>query len=271
MYPRLVHIYGPLWIQSYGFMIVFGLLVFLVLTYHHPIRKRIIAGEVYLNAVFTCLVAGIVGGRILFIITEWSQFSSNWLEVFYPWTGGFAILGAILGILITAPIYFLWHRVPILPILDLAAVYAPLMQALGRVGCFLAGCCYGRALEYPAWWSVTFTHYDGYLPLEMIGVPLYPTQLYACFASLAIFFIMYGIVTRYCKRNGQWITLYLVLENAARFVVDFWRADQAALYRIPGVPGLLLSDMQLLALVLGSLGLLFFCIASRYGSVRQES
>ncbi len=266
MYPRILHIYGPLWIQSYGLMILLGVAVFLFLTYRHPVRKHFIAEDTYFNTIFLGLMAGIVGGRILYVLTEWQQFADNWLEVFYPWTGGFAILGAILGLLIAVPLYLRMHNVAILPMLDLTAVYGPLTQAIGRFGCLLAGCCYGKPAFESSWWTTTFTHCDGYLPLDMIGIPLYATQLYACIASLLIFLIMLCVMTRYCKRPGQLAAIYLVLENSARFGVDFWRADQATMYEIPGFAGLVLSDMQLLAIALGVFGVGLFVVVTRYGT-----
>ena len=65
MCPRLLTIYGPLAVQSYGFMIITGLLIFLALTYYHPRRAQLISGDGYLNAVFTALFVGVVGGRVV--------------------------------------------------------------------------------------------------------------------------------------------------------------------------------------------------------------
>ena len=264
MYPRLLHVYGPLWIQSYGLTIVLGLAVFLLMTYKHPLRQRFVEGEQYLNVVFMGLFAGIIGGRILYVLTEWRSFVGAWYEIFFPWTGGFAILGAILGVLCVTPLYLKSIKVPALPLLDLTAVFGPLMQGIGRFGCFLAGCCYGKPALQAAWYTVTFTDACGYLPNNLIGIPLYATQLYACIASLLIFCFMYFIASRCFKKAGQLVGVYLILENSARFIVDFWRSDQTTMYTIPGFSGLILSDMQLLALALGCVGLVFFALASRY-------
>ena len=75
---------------------------------------------------------------------------------------------------------------------------------------------------------------------------------------------MYFIASRCFKKAGQLVGIYLILENSARFIVDFWRSDQTTMYTIPGFSGLILSDMQLLALALGCVGLVFFALASRY-------
>ena len=107
MYPRLIQVYGPLWIRSYGLMIAIGFLVFLYLTYNHSFRKKIIDGGVYLNVVFIGLIAGIIGGRFLFVLCSWHEFADNWLEIFYPWVGGFIVLGSIIGVLLVVPFYLI--------------------------------------------------------------------------------------------------------------------------------------------------------------------
>src|SRR5271170_4086945 len=146
MYPRILHIYGPIWVYSYGVMLALGFLAFLFLTLRHPMRKKMISADSYINVVFFSLIAGISGGRILFILTNWETFSGNWFEMFYPWVGGLVILGSILGVLLTVPLYLKYLNVPILPLLDLAGLYTPVIQVIARLGCFLAGCCYGAPL-----------------------------------------------------------------------------------------------------------------------------
>jgi phosphatidylglycerol---prolipoprotein diacylglyceryl transferase len=222
MYPRLLHIYGPLWIQSYGVMIAIGFIVFLLLTIQHPLRRRLIGKEEYLNILFWGLASGIFGGRLLFVITNPTVFSDNWLQIFYPWAGGFAVFGAIVGILIIIPFYLRWRGVPILPLCDLAALYAPLLQAIGRIGCFLAGCCYGAPAP-GMWWAITFTNPQCDAPLN---IPLHPTQLYMSLASLCIFLILKRYAKQLLTIPGSVLFLFLILENVSRFTIDFWRGDR---------------------------------------------
>jgi len=225
MYPRLLHIWGPVWIYSYGVMIAVGFLVFLVLTYRHPARKKLVAGDQYLNIVFIGLVAGIVGGRLLAVLTDWQEFSGLWWEVFYPWVGGFIVLGSILGVLITLPWYLKRRNVSIFPMLDLVALYTPLLQSIARIGCFLAGCCYGLPTAVP--WGIMFYDVAGYAPLYTF---LHPTQLYSCLASFLIFLVLQAMVRFIHVKPGQILFSYLILENFARYFVDFWRDDRGKLF-----------------------------------------
>lgn len=231
MCPRLLTIYGPIAIQSYGFMIVVGLLVFLGLTYFHPRRARLMAGDTYINVVFLALLVGVIGGRVLGVIADWSSFRHNPIEIFYPWVGGFVVLGAILGIVIVMPIYLWWHNVPVLETLDFASVYAPLLQAIARFGCLLAGCCYGASVVTPTWFTVVFTNPEAHIPPHLLGVALLPTQLFAAAASAIIFVLMLMLHKKF-KYVGQAAFFYLMSENVARFTVDFFRGDRGALSSI---------------------------------------
>ncbi len=229
MCPRLIHLYGPVWVASYGVMIAVGFLVFLLCTIYHPIRKRFISENIYQNALFIGLLAGIVGGRVCAILTDWPSFSDNWVEIFYPWVGGFMVLGSFIGVLLVASWYLRVNRVPILPILDLAALYGPLMQAIARFGCFFSGCCYGIPVSETAWYAVQFTDPAGSAPL---GIWLHPTQIYASLASFVTFLIIQSLYSTISVKRGQLASLYLMLESVARFAVDFWRDDRGNLLSV---------------------------------------
>lgn len=233
MCPKLLTIYGPIAIQSYGFMILFGLLVFLGVTYFHPRRAKLMPGDVYINVVFGALLVGVLGGRVLGVIADWSSFKENPIEIFYPWIGGFVVVGAIAAIVFIMPLYLWWNRVPVLETFDFAAVYAPMLQAIGRFGCLLAGCCYGMPLATASWWSVTFVNPEAHIPPNLLGIPLFPAQLFTSAASGLIFVFMLLLHKRF-TRVGQAALFYLMSEDIARFLVDFWRGDRQELFAVYG-------------------------------------
>ncbi len=241
MYPRLLHIYGPLWIQSYGVMIALGFLVFLFCAYRHPLRKKIVNDETFFNTLFIGLLAGIVGGRLLFVVTSFYEFADNWLEMFFPWIGGFVVSGSIVGVLVAVPLYLYIKKVSALQFFDIAAIYGPLMHAIARLGCLFAGCCYGAPTSLP--WAITFTDPAGSGPL---GIALHPSQLYAALASFTIFLLIRFVATQRLKRPGQLLFLYLCLENVSRFSVDFLRGDRETLQKFIFWD---LSHVQFLSLV----------------------
>ncbi len=224
MFPRILHIYGPLWINGYGLMIAIGFLLFIFLTYRHPQRPKIISSDLFFNMMFLGLISAIVGGRLFFILSEWDLFEDNWLEMFYPWVGGFGLLGSIIAVLVAVPLYLKLHKIAILPFLDIAVIYVPLMQAVARIGCFLAGCCYGSAVDSSLWYSVVFTNQHGLAPLY---VPLHPAQLYSSAVSFIIFLIIYLREKFFSFKRGEILFTYLLLESLARFTVDFWRGQRS--------------------------------------------
>lgn len=261
MCPRLIHLYGPVWVASYGVMIAIGFLVFLLCTLYHPIRRRFIDETIYQNALFIGLFSGIIGGRVGAVLTDWSAFSDNWIEIFYPWVGGFMVLGSIIGVLLIAPWYLRMHKVPILPILDLASLYAPLMQSIARFGCFFSGCCYGLPLDNVTWYAVRFTDPAGSAPL---GVWLHPAQLYVSLASFIIFLLIQAVYRTVTVKRGQLVFLYLTLESASRFIVDFWRGDRGDLVFVSGCGkyGVSLSQPQVWNGIFFFIALALFIIVS---------
>ncbi len=254
MFPRLLHIYGPLWIQMYGVMIAIGFLVFLWLTLRHPLRKKLISKEVYLNTLFIGLMSGIIGGRLLYVFSNFAEFYNNWLEIIYPWNPGFVVLGSIIGVLVIVPLYLRWHKVPVLQFFDLAALYAPIMQAIGRLGCLCAGCCYGAPAS-TLWCAITFTNPVGHAPLD---TPLHPTQIYTGIASLIIFCILYKNAQKLFPKPGSLLCLFLILENVARFSIDFWRGDRQPIIASWFDGALTISQVQSFSIVGFALALIGF-------------
>ncbi len=268
MLPRILHIYGPLWIHSYGVMIAVGFLVFLWLTYNHPKRIQLVSGEQYLNVVFLGLLAGIIGGRLLFVFTEWEHFLHSPLEIFALWEPGFTVLGSIIGVLIAVPMYLVYHRIKPLQLMDLACQYAPLMQAIARSGCLLAGCCYGKiAADLP--WSITFSNPDGFAPLHF---PLHPTQIYLGLASFCIFIVVTIIAQTNKTRPGQISFIYLILESISRFTLDFWRGDRGPLseFSLGSSASLTLSAPQIYSVVFFVLCLIGLVIVSKKNSTKKS-
>jgi len=221
-------------------MIALGFLLFTYLANRHPWRKRLISSEEFLRTLFIGFLAAIIGGRLLFVLLDFPMTLQEFIEIFYIWTGGFSLFGSIIAVLLTVSVYLKKKKVPILQFFDLIALYAPLLQAISRIGCFLAGCCYGEVASSYIFWSVTFTDPHSLAP---IGVALHPTQLYSVLASLLIFVFLRRFSDRLSKVPGKIITTYLLLESLSRFLVDFWRWDRGPLYGP-------LSSMQLIVLSL---------------------
>jgi len=250
-------------------MIAIGFLLFTFLMYRHPGRSKIISNNTFLNMIFVGLVAAIIGGRVLFVLTGADAFSQRWIEVFYPWIGGFSLLGSVIAVLLVVPIYLKVKKIAILPVLDITGIYAPLLQAIARIGCFLAGCCYGIPATSGLWWSVVFKNVHGLAPLN---VSLHPTQLYSSLVSLLIFLIIY-LRARYLPyKSGQILFTYLFLATTARFIIDFWRGDRDLIpsFSIFKPFAGFLSYSQLVACFIFLFSLIGFIYVSKKGKIPKS-
>jgi phosphatidylglycerol:prolipoprotein diacylglycerol transferase len=241
---QLFSLYGPLAIQSFGLFIVIGIILFTYLFLRDPRRKKLISPEQYYNLLSWALVAGFIGGRLLYAATNWDAIPS-WTHIFAFWEGGYSLLGGILMLLAIVPYYLNKNHIPIMPLIDLVCVYAPLLQSISRVGCFFAGCCYGLPSAAP--WAIapTYCHTAGNL--------LHPTQLYSAGLLLLIFLFFYFFGKKLFKKTGQITGAYLFLMSSERFLVDFWRGDREFSFISD-----LLSVSQLIALIIGLIGILGF-------------
>jgi phosphatidylglycerol:prolipoprotein diacylglycerol transferase len=231
MYPHILHIYGPVWINSYGLMIAVGFLLCALLAYRHPWRKAHISADTYMGVLCIGVLSAVVGGRLLFAILHPPTTYQQLTELFYPWVEGFSLFGAIIGIILGITCFLKRNRIPILPSFDMIALYAPLLQSISKVGCFLAGCCYGAPVSPSFPLAVTFTNSLSHAPRN---IPLHPTQLYSSIASLLIFLLLLAISRKVRNAPGATTLIYLLLASLSRFIVDFWRGDRA-----PGI-----SSMQ---------------------------
>lgn len=218
MIPYLFQVYGPIYANCYGIAIALGIMLFTFCMNRDPKRARLINPNQLQNTIVLSILVGVLGGRLLWVLSNWPM---PWRETIEIWEGGLSVLGAILGIVLIMPLYLRYLKVPVLPLLDLAAIYAPLMQALGRIGCFCAGCCYGLPTSLP--WGVIYTHPDIHLPYKFCAI--HPTQLYSSLIFLSIFGLMYWGLRKRLTKPGQLTSIYLILSSSERFMVDFWRAD----------------------------------------------
>lgn len=215
----LFHIWGPFSIYTYGAFIALGCLIFYYLALRHPKRSAIITESDAVSLFSLSILVGVIGARILYLISSYDSISSL-QEVIMVTNGGGSLLGTVIALLIFIPYYLKRKHIPILPLLDLVSIYAPLLQAISRLGCFFAGCCYGKPSS--VLWAVTYTDPDTLAPLNCL---LHPTQLYSALSLFAIF-IFLNTWQSYVKKPGLLFCLYMILSNVSRFLIDFLRDDR---------------------------------------------
>ncbi len=176
MYPSLFKI-GPLTLHTYGLMVALGLygglLIILHLLRKDPRRTPQIEESLY-ELFFIVILAGLFGARLYFVFTHWEFYSGNLVEIFKIWNGGLVYYGGFIGGLIGSMVWFQRHpTISWKQWLDWIAPGLAFGEALGRLGCLSAGCCYGQTTDVP--WGIIFTHAETLAPAY---IRLHPTQIY---------------------------------------------------------------------------------------------
>ena len=214
MYNEILTI-GPITVHGYGLMIGVGIIAALLMGEYRA-KKFGLDGDRIYGLTFATVLFGFLAARVLFIITEWNNFIANPLK--FVSGNGFVVYGGIIGGTITIFTYCKLKKMDIFSYLDLLVPSIATAQGFGRIGCFLAGCCYGRKTESP--FGVVFTNSD----FAPNGIKLLPTQL---FMSAGDFVIMAILLWYASKRpaKGKVSCLYLFLYSIGRFGIEFLRND----------------------------------------------
>ncbi len=218
MHPILLKI-GPLAIYSYGLMVAagFGTAVYLASAQAHKFGLR---KESVVDISLCVLIAGLVGARILYVLLNLGFYRSNPIEVFYISHGGLVWYGAFLFGVSAALIYVAKKVISFWNTADLFAPYIALGQALGRIGCFLNGCCYGgqAARNFP---------FAVYFPEDVF--PRHPTQIYSSLLLLGLFIALRYMQTKR-RFAGEIFLAYAILYSLERFVIEFFRGDNPPVF-----------------------------------------
>ncbi len=217
MHPVLVSI-GSLKVYSYGVLVAIGFLAAIRVA-AREVERTGIDREAFYDMAFWVVVAAIVGARLFHVLVYWSYYAANPSETYRIWNGGLVFYGGLIAA-VAACLVFLRHRgLPFLPMADAAALGIPLGLAFGRIGCTLAGCCYGKPTAVP--WGIVFTSPGSLAPLH---VPLHPTQAYESLAGFAIFGILAATRDRFVTPGMRFWTM-LILYGAARSFLEIFRDD----------------------------------------------
>ncbi len=217
MNPVLID-FGPITIHSYGFFIAAGFLLGLSVTMHQAKQKGL-DHKCVPDLGFYIILSAIVGSRLLYVLLEPAYFLDHPLQILQFWKGGLVFLGGAILAALACLVILRRKQQPFWPWADAFAPGIAAGQAVGRLGCLMAGCCYGKACSLP--WSITFTQPNSLAP---INVPLHPTQVYHSLAGL-ITLIVLLLVRKKLPGQGQLFALLLILYSAFRFTIEFFRGD----------------------------------------------
>ncbi len=225
MHPNLFRI-GPLTIHTYGVMLALGFLaaVFVVRRYA---RKEHQDPDRFVDLVFFIFISALAGAKILQLIVEWNYYSADWSRMAELFQIGGVFYGGLILALLVAVLYMRKQKMNFWQSADILTMGIPIGHAIGRFGCFFAGCCWGKpasaGLHFP--FAVTFRNPEAAeLVGTPLGVPLYDTQLIEAGFLIVLFGLM---VYFYRSKNfhGRQLAIYLMLYGVLRFFVEFYRGD----------------------------------------------
>jgi len=241
MYPFLFEIPGTtLRVPAYGAFVGVGFLAGFQFLARYCRREAPQLSDA-VNGVFPWVIlSSLIGSRVLYFLLEdpWGLAAHPAL-FFKVWQGGHTFYGGLIAAFAASWWYCRRSGIPFLWFADAAICGVALGQISARIGCFLAGCCWGKPCDLP--WAVTFTHPESLAGIKYVAV--HPTQLYQAIANLATFLACRSVLMR--KRfDGEVLLWYGILYSLGRMVVEIFRADQQRWFLLVG----LLTTSQLIAL-----------------------
>lgn len=250
MKPILID-FGFLKIHSYGLFVATGILVAFLISLREAVKRGIDEDNFYTLGIII-LFAAILGARVSYVISEIDYFSQNPLKVFYIWEGGLTSFGGIFGGVLAGTFYVFLKKMSWFEVADSIALGLPVGFAIGRLGCFFNGCCYGIACESPV--SVVF-------PALNDGLPRLPTQLFESAYSLLIFGIIYWLNRRYTGK-GLLFFSFSFLYGLFRFFNEMIRVNPKVF--------LGLSGSQVSSVLMMIAGAVYFSLSYRKIRRRDE-
>jgi len=250
MHPILFDL-GPFPLYSYGALMAVAFVLGMMVALRRA-RWMGVDPQVVSDLALYILLGIVAGARLLHVITNWGAYQGHILDVFKVWEGGLAFHGGLIGAVTACLLYLHHRRVSPWPVGDVIIPSVALGHAIGRIGCFLNGCCFGPETDLP--WAVSFPpgslasqeQYgrDLLLSPACSSLPVHPTQLYSVLVLLLIFFVLLKL-TRRARFPGEVFWSYGVLYGLARFGLEMVRGDNPRVL-------LGLSLFQIISLVLAA-------------------
>jgi len=223
MHPILFDVYG--WpIYSYGVLLAAAYLAALQLAVVRA-RRRGLDGTKIMDLGIYLIIAALIGAKLLYLFVDFDHFRTQPKDLFSLFRVGGVFYGGLIFALLAAIFLVRRYQLRIWTVADLFAPGIALGHVIGRLGCLLAGCCYGIPTSRA--WGITFTDQAAALNSGTpLGVPLHPTQLYDAGAELLIMIVLLVTERRGKPFEGRTFWLYMLLYAISRYIVEIYRGDE---------------------------------------------
>ena len=248
---------GFLTVYSYGAMLALAFIIGTMLAAYRAQRYGLDKNKI-VDLIFYILVSSLLGARFLFVALNWSYYAEHLPEIFQIWEGGLVFYGGLILAFIVLVWFIKKNYLSFGKILDILAPSVALGIAIGRIGCFLNGCCWGK-ISYK--WGISFAFkdnppayaqqvFDGLISKDALcSLPVIPTQLYESGACLIIFFILL-FAEKYKRFDGFLFWMFILFYSAFRFAIEYFRYyDTNFIYGIFTVSQIISIALFILALV----------------------
>ncbi|MFH1011906.1 MAG: prolipoprotein diacylglyceryl transferase [bacterium] len=258
MHPTLFHL-GPLTLHSYGLMITLAFIAAIWLTGRRA-RKTGLPQHFAVDISFVLIIVSLVSARLTYVVGHWSEFRNYPLDIISPiqhdgtiGIAGLVLLGGVTGGIVATIIYVRAKKLPLLLVLDVLSPPVVIGIAIGRIGCFLNGCCFGFPTELP--WGCVFPE-ESLAGFIYPHTPIHPTQLYDLLLMVILFALLL-LLERRPHRQGQTFSFFLMGYAVARFWVEGLRWYEPNL--IPAFIGSLqLTGSRIVSMVMFIAGLILW-------------
>lgn len=254
MHPILFEV-GGFTIYSYGVLLAAAYLLGLRFALIRA-RRRGVNPQRVMDLGIWIIVGALIGAKLLLLVVDFRQFTASPRELLGLVRSGGVFYGGLIGGLGVALWYIRRHTLPLWTTTDVFAPGIALGHVVGRLGCLMAGCCFGRPASVP--WAITF--HDAAAAANVgtpLGIPLHPTQLYEAGAEAAILLMLLSLERRGRSFPGRTFWSYMLLYGISRFAIEFFRGDAR------GMVFDVLSTSQFVSVILVPLAIAMLVLLSR--------
>ena len=254
MHPILFEA-GGLTIYSYGVLLAAAYLLGLQFALMRA-RSRGLDSQRVMDLGIWIILSALAGAKLLLLIVDFDQFTANPRDLLSLARSGGVFYGGLIAAVVVALIYLRRHHMPLWTTTDVFAPGIALGHIVGRMGCLLAGCCFGKPASVP--WAITFSDPAAQaISGTPLGMPLHPTQLYEAGAEALILIFLLLFERRGRSFPGRTFWSYMLLYGVSRFVVELYRGDSR------GVVFGTLSTSQFVSALLVPLSIVMLILLSR--------
>lgn len=217
MHPILFEFAG-LKITTYGLIVGIAFLFSLYLT-SELAKKQGIKSDVIFDLGFIIIIWAIIGARLLYILIWYKEYIKDPISIFKVWEGGLVFYGGFIAAFIACIWWIRSKKLDFFVIADIFAPFIALGHSIARIGCFYAGCCYGRESDcHGILCGVIY-------PALGDNITRFPTQIYESFANFLNFIILIIFFKKFKSKNGDVIFLYFLNYGIIRIIIEFFRGD----------------------------------------------